>query len=205
MTITVALDVDGVICPVLDPRDSLRHERETGWSFTALPAVMFGSVVAKPIVQTLFDLGVASAGSEGGSEGAVARSSSAGIEVLWHTSWWVDAPESLAPALGLTHLSGSEEKLFATKDEFLGKAPTSSSTWWKLAAVQRWLDEHPISASDHHDLLIWIDDDINDAVRSGEISTQLQRDPRLAMISPSIHIGINPAELALLRQLTNLS
>lgn len=96
--------------------------------------------------------------------------------------------------------------MFASRAEYLEKPSTvSTSRWSKLAAVQRWLHEHPISAAGDHELLIWIDDDIGNSIRSGEIPAQLRSDPRLVMISPAIHTGINPDELALLRKLTRLS
>jgi hypothetical protein len=119
--ITVAIDVDGVICPLVDSLDPLRHERETGWAYTALPTVMFGSVIADPVVQTLFDLGGASAGGRDGSDGDAEGCDEVPMQVLWHTSWWLEAPESLAPALGLTHLAGGPERMFATDDEYHGR------------------------------------------------------------------------------------
>lgn len=202
--ITVALDVDGVVSPVVDPEDPLHHERQTGWSFTSLEGVMLGSVVGDPVIQTLFDLGCAGVVERGGSDGRDTAAAS-GIEVLWHTSWWREAPESLAPALGLSALSGGIEKMFATEDEYLGKShATWSSNWWKLAVVERWLREHPITPAGEHDLLIWVDDEIDKAVRSGEIPPQLLGDPRLVTISPALHVGLNADELALLRSLTLL-
>ena len=51
---------------------------------------------------------------------------------------------------------------------------------------------------------MWLDDDIAYSISKGEIGDELQRDPRLVMISPDTHIGIEPGELALLRSLTRL-
>jgi len=200
--VTVAIDVDGVLCPFVDPLDALRHERETGWKYSHLPRVKDGVTVADPLVQTLSELVVAGAEGQGGNEvrDQVPR------RVFWHSSWWLSAAELLAPALGLSGMSGGVERMFATEAELLGKPSSiTSARWWKLAAIERWLHEHSITSAGEHELLIWIDDDINDAIASGEISTELQNDPRLVMISPGIHIGINPEELALLRGLTGLA
>lgn len=200
--VTVAIDVDGVVCPFVDPLDPRHHERETGWAYTSYSRGSLEAIAADPLVQTLFELGDSGGGNRGGaSEGAPAA-----VAVLWHTSRWLDASERLAPSLGLPGLSGGAERMFATKDEFLGLTGAAKpSRWWKLVAIERWLHEHPVGAAGEHELLVWIDDDIADAVRSGEIPAELQNDPRLVMISPAIHTGMNPRELALLRLLTGLS
>lgn len=155
---------------------------------------MSKALVAEPIAQALLQLSSPRAGDE-----PIAT-------VLWHTSWWLNAPEELAPALGLPGMTGGLERMFATEDEYLGrvKETWADSRWWKLRAVERWLDEHQVDDTGEHELLIWIDDDIAYAIEKGEIGEDLQRDPRLVMISPDTHIGIEPGELALLRALTGL-
>lgn len=187
--VTVAIDVDGVVSPFVDPLDPQRHERVTGWSFRSLPRrVMSRALVAEPIIQTLCEL-------TGGEKGR-----RDGVTVRWHTSWHLEASEVLAPALGLLGMTGGTEQLFATEEVWRA----TTDRWWKLEAVKHWLHEHPVAADGSHELLVWIDDDINDALASGEIGDDLVGDPRLVMISPGIHTGINPAELAQLRSLAAL-
>jgi len=191
--ITVAIDVDGVVSPMVDPRDPLFHEVETGQAFRTLPA-MLDAVVAEPIVQLLLEL-------SGGESGDEAPQRDLAAEVLWHTSWWLKAPEALAPALGLPGLTGGIERMFATRDEMLGRTGRPASEWWKLTAVERWLREHPV-VDGRHELLVWIDDDLDSAITRGEISADLVDDPRLVMISPPLRAGMGPGELTLLRSLT---
>lgn len=190
-SVTVALDVDGVVCPVVHPDDVAKVEARTGWAYPALPHPVDRLVTAEPVRRTLVELEAASRGERSGSEeGPV-------LSLKWHTSWWRDAEALLAPALGLTSLA--QNAMFATDAEH-DDGYSSLGHWWKLTAVHRWLDEH----QDGDDLLVWVDDDIDYAIRSGEISAALVNHPRLAMISPATHRGINHLELARLRELTGL-
>lgn len=184
-SITVALDVDGVLLPLVDSDDASRHERETGWSFTQLEGQLPLTVAAAEVLSTIRQL--------------VSEEAPIPTTVLWHTSWRYEASRSLAPTLDLPGLTGGEETQFATTLEY-----RNSSNWWKLAAVERWLREHPVQPDGTFDRLIWIDDDAADSIRSGEISRSLLEDDRLVIITPSIHNGIEPGELALLRRLTGL-
>lgn len=189
--LTVALDVDGVVCPVMHPDDLQKVEARTGWGHAVLPHPVDRFVIADPVWRTLVELDAACAVSGAGAvEGTE-------LSVLWHTSWWREAEEVLAPALGLASLS--KNAMFATDEEHDG-GHSSLGHWWKLVAVKRWLDEH--RGTD--DLLIWVDDDIDHAVKSGEIDEALISDPHLALISPTTYRGLNAAELARLRALTGL-
>ena len=115
--VTVATDVDGVVSPLVDSRDPLRHERVTGWPFRTLPRqVMARALVAEPVIQTLLEL----------TEGPTGKRD--GVTVRWHTSWHLEAPEVLAPALGIAGLTGGAERLFAS--EAVWRATTDR--WWKL-------------------------------------------------------------------------
>ncbi|ROR76105.1 hypothetical protein SAMN06295974_3747 [Plantibacter flavus] len=195
--VTVALDVDGVLCPMVDPDDPHLHERETGWEYSS-PAGLPSCVIATPVVQTLLELGGEGVGHA--SRGRRAKASS-NVEVLWHSSWRLEASQGLAPALGAGHLTGGADRMFATVHEYRDRG----ATWWKLVAIERWLQKNPATQAGPNPLLIWIDDDINAAVRSGEIAPELLRDPRVALISPATNIGINAVELALLRSLAGLA
>lgn len=196
--VTVAIDIDGVLAPLVDwERDPKLHEIATGWPFRSLQEVMLRTVVAEPVVQTLLELD---------APGACSAADAPSVRVLWHSSWWLQAAEELAPALGLAHLTGGLETMFATEDEYLGRSTGAwaDDSWWKLRAVQRWLRDHPVDADGSHELLIWIDDDIAYSLEKGEISEGLTSDPRLVMVSPNTRTGIEPGELALLRALTRL-
>lgn len=143
------------------------------------------------------------------------------MRVLWHTPWWTDAAERIGPVLGLTHLSNPATSMFATWPEFTGdptvhRPQTATEPPcrppWKLNAIERWLAEHPatVSADPHtgttttHELLIWIDAHLHGDIDVGFLSHQLLNDPRLILISPDAHTGINAAQLTQLRALTAL-
>lgn len=97
--------------------------------------------------------------------------------IKWHTSWRENAPKILGPDLNLPDWPVFEDN----------GAWKNSSGWWKL---------DPISALvKSGEKVIWVDDDINDAVVSGEISTSLIESPGLHIISPDVHVGLTKADL----------
>ncbi|WP_181273571.1 HAD domain-containing protein [Brevibacterium oceani] len=113
----------------------------------------------------------------------------AGAEVLWHTTWRSPYTDDLERTLSLPRFGH-----LASEDEFLRPDPPRS--WWKLAAVERWLRDAPDDAR-----LVWIDDDIDDAIVAGEVAGQTLRDPRLRIISPDSGAGLTAVEIDLVSSL----
>lgn len=108
-----------------------------------------------------------------------------GASVAWHSTWRGAYTDELARVLSLEGIS-----TFASDEEFLH--PTPEHSWWKLAAVDRWLRQRP---ADSDERLIWIDDDINDAIVAGEIAGEILADRRLQIISPDLSTGLTEVEI----------
>lgn len=111
-----------------------------------------------------------------------------GAQVTWHSTWRSPYTDELADALNLPAFEH-----FASEEEFLFE--DGSNTWWKLRAIQRWLRERPAGAQ-----LIWIDDDIKEAVDQGEIDQQTLADPRLTIVSPELDRGLSAAWIRLIAE-----
>lgn len=168
-TLTVAIDIDGVVAPVTTP--DVLAELPVGvapWASTDYVEldVMFGTLVAAPVRDLLIEFDQHPA-----------------VLPMWHSSWRENATDELAPALGV----GETWQQFATQDEY-----RHATIWWKLAAVQRWLLKHRDQPDAH---LLWLDDDVADSIRSGEVSPALVQHPQLTMIAPEFRHGLTPAHL----------
>lgn len=166
MSVTIALDVDGVVSPVTPVSNNrpAMSEHDLGCSYTYLPDIMTGALVSDDVVATLQRL-----------------HQKPEVTITWHTSWWDSASEDLAPALNLPSFS-----MFATDEEYAD----SSGKWWKLAAVERWLRQ-----ARPNETLIWIDDDIAEAKSLRDIPDWVLSDPRLITVSPSIRRGLTTGDL----------
>jgi len=116
---------------------------------------------------------------------ALKRWHALGARVLWHSTWREPYTDELATTLTLPGFG-----TFASEEEFL--LEDDSNTWWKLRAVQRWLREAP---QDNSALLVWIDDDIADAIEQGEIDRATLEDPRLVVVSPTTQAGLTISEI----------
>lgn len=106
-----------------------------------------------------------------------------GARVMWHSTWRPPYTDELAEMLNLPSF-----EVFASDEEFL--RPTPPERWWKLAAVERWLRE-----STSEDRLIWIDDDIDYGISTGEITPSILEDPRLTILSPDTEIGLSQEQI----------
>lgn len=104
----------------------------------------------------------------------------AGASIEWHTSWDDRAQSGLGPEVELPDL-----ELFADRSGL----PTDG--WWKAAAVANWLE----ATEGTDERLIWIDDDISEAVFAGEIPSSIIHHPRVSMVSPHSYWGLSPADL----------
>ena len=115
-----------------------------------------------------------------------------GAVVSWHSTWRPPYTDDLARTVYLPDFP-----VFATEDEFLCPEPDERA-WWKLSAIKRWLRDHPDAQTAQ---LIWIDDDIDDAIREGEISPELLDDPRLKIISPTPDTGLTAENITTVTEL----
>ena len=103
-----------------------------------------------------------------------------GVEVVWLTTWELDAPRLIAPALGLTG---------GRTWEVLHEAGRLAEPWWKLAVV---LDHLPADAQ-----AIWLDDDLR---RYPEVQAWLRTTgDRVHWIAPRLDTGLTRAHLEQLR------
>lgn len=104
-----------------------------------------------------------------------------GVNVQWHTSWREMANECLAPELGFAPLdSFTDDETFRNKQG-----------WWKLEAVKKWIADTEGTSK----RLLWIDDDIADAVYSGEVTPDVLHHPRVSIVSPRAYWGLSPHDL----------
>lgn len=169
-SLTIAIDIDGVVAPVGTPEVLAElHAGGAAWAakeYLHFEKVMFGTLVAAPVRDLLREFDQHPA-----------------VHPMWHSSWRENATEELAPALGV----GETWPQFATQDEY-----RHAAIWWKLQAVQRWLLEHADQPGAH---LLWLDDDVADSIRSGEVSRALVQHPQLTIITPGVHYGLTPAHL----------
>jgi hypothetical protein len=69
---------------------------------------------------------------------------------------------------------------------------SAGRTWWKRAALERWLDLHP-----EVDSLVWCDDHLASPVRRASVTRRLElRDVQSLLIAPKTTVGLTPDEIA---------
>ena len=97
--------------------------------------------------------------------------------IHWHTSWRTRAPKILAPDFKLP-----EWPLLNDNGAY-----HSSKGWWKLDTIEATISEgHRV---------IWLDDDVSDAVNSGEIGLELTSNKNLHIVSPDVMVGLTQTDL----------
>lgn len=108
----IALDVDGVVCPLVDPMAGMPTVwPKPAWTQTT-DGETHGVAAATPVLAFFTRL------HEAGR-----------ADIAWHTSWRDRAPRHLAPALGLPAWP-----VLATQEEYI-----SATGWWKTRAIERML------------------------------------------------------------------
>lgn len=106
-----------------------------------------------------------------------------GLGVYWLTTWCHEAPNFLAPALGI---DGADWPVVGF-EHWQRARPRS---WWKLAAIQEHLDGFDGG-------VVWIDDDHGyDPAAKAWLAGQ----PQIAAIAPSSVVGITRAEAELIER-----
>lgn len=127
MNATIYLDVDGVINAI---RNGTPSQKRTGFKdFRRVTVRNYQIQYAQELVDWL--------------NTTAARP---GVTIVWLTTWEEQAPQELAPALGIH--GQSWEVLTGDQHAWQGR------NWWKLGAIRDHVGEH------QPDLAIWIDDDI---------------------------------------------
>lgn len=102
-------------------------------------------------------------------------------EVLWHTTWGVDAAKLIAPALGLDAFEVAD-LVSRTKVR-----PRGWDGWWKLQAG--------LDVVDSGRRLIWTDDDLFWERRTVEIQLLADRTKDVLLVHPDTAVGLTPEHL----------
>jgi hypothetical protein len=109
-----------------------------------------------------------------------------GVQCWWLTSW------SAEMRAGMTGFPGAGWPVIAEPDTFAAH----DRGWWKLTAVEAWLDQHPEIGS-----VAWCDDHIR-----GGRPTAIRRRlnalgmPEALLIAPNTAVGLTPADLGKLER-----
>lgn len=164
-TRVVIVDVDGVVSAVHPQPGALPwgDEHEVG--------NVFGPVLTSPTLRMRLD--------------AVNRLPD--VSCWWLTSWSIEMRASMAGFPGAAWPVIAEPDLRA--DSVL--ANSGRSAWWKLAAVETWLDEHP-----HVRDVAWCDDHLRGgrpaAVRRRFAARGLKAP---LLLAPATDVGLGPADV----------
>jgi HAD domain in Swiss Army Knife RNA repair proteins len=102
-------------------------------------------------------------------------------DVVWLTTWERRANEEIGTIFGWPELPYLERR----PEYDIGGWLTG---WWKSMAAQDWVETHPGVP------FAWIDDDLADAHRNGELTwmSKLPADTRYYTLSPVASYGISP-------------
>lgn len=136
----------------------------TAWGDDVLAGHVFGPVVVSPELCARLD--------------ALARN--ADTSCWWLTSWTVPMRESMHPFPGRHWPDVADVSTFES----------ASPAWWKLRALESWLDQHSELAA-----LAWCDDHL----RGGRLAQTRRALARRAvqglLLSPQTSVGLTPAHL----------
>lgn len=173
--VVVAIDIDGVVSPVMLPEDlpALR-ERTPGLHWEARADESGESLVAREVLDLLADLGAAEH-----------------VDARWNSSWWTSST-AWNDAAGTAHWP-----MLASEDEYLGRrddplAPVD----WKLMPVLRHV------ASDDPRRLVFVDDEMEFSLsRTNERDRRLiLSDRRVVLVETRTETGLLPHQIRRLRE-----
>jgi hypothetical protein len=141
------------------------HPQELTWGDEVQAGVVFGPVQVSPsLCRRLERLGAMPF-----------------VAPAWLTSWNAEMRRGMEPWFG--------------KDwPEVGSAiqVRSGRVWWKRAALERWLDEHP-----YIDAVVWCDDHLESPVRRASITSRLElRGVDSLLIAPKTAVGLTPKQVA---------
>lgn len=138
---------------------------QTAWGDDVVAGHLFGPVVVSPTMCQLLD--------------RLARNPAAAC--WWLTSWSVEMRARLHPFPGRTW------PVIADMTDSIG----SSRTWWKLQALESWLDEHPEIRA-----LAWCDDDLRGGRHAAARRRFTPRGVESLLLTPKVEVGLTPTHLA---------
>lgn len=160
-TRVVIVDVDGVVSAV-NPQPGV-----VPWGDERVVGNVFGPVLVSPTLRERLD----------------SLNQLSDVTCWWLTSW---SSEMRASMVGLP---GVEWPVIAEPDLSLGTG--SRARWWKLAAVETWLDEHPEVRD-----VAWCDDHLRGG-RPGAVRRRFAgrglKPPLL--LAPATGVGLSPADV----------
>lgn len=100
-----------------------------------------------------------------------------GVTIKWHTTWGTMA-DSLSEELDLPQFEQFSQR-------------TADAGWWKLTAIEKWV----VATEGTDERLLWLDDDIQDAVITAGVSRDVLHNPRVSILSPNVYWGLSPRDL----------
>ncbi|MGB3763756.1 MAG: hypothetical protein WA966_11075 [Ornithinimicrobium sp.] len=143
----------------------------TAWTDDVETGDVFGPVVVSPsLVRHLDGLGEVP-----------------GVTCLWMTDWTPEMRQRMRtfPGRDWPHLERSD-------------SPTASQSWWKFAALHRWLTETTSSTpqDERFGSLAWLDDDLSPGTFRAACKRLLQPlIPDILLVPPSSATGLTPSEM----------
>lgn len=103
-----------------------------------------------------------------------------GVQARWLTSWSKEMRDAMQPFPGRTWPT--------IADEDAG----SGRRWWKLTALEAWLEEHPEVTS-----ACWLDDHLRSPARAASVRRRLAlRQVDVLVVAPDTQVGLTPGDLA---------
>lgn len=137
----------------------------TGWGDEVTAGTVFGPVLVSPALCGRLD----------------AIADRPGVQCMWLTSWSREMRAAMQPFPGQTWPTIADER-----------SVSSGQRWWKLVALEAWLEEHPEVAS-----VCWLDDHLRNPSRAASIRRRLSLSSvGVLLVSPRTQVGLTPADLA---------
>lgn len=160
-TVAVVVDVDGVVSAVKPSPGSLP------WGDEVEVGQVFGPVLLSPTLCARLD----------------ALDNLPGVTCWWLTSWTSQMRRNMQLFPGARWQSVAEPDSLP--------AAAAGRDWWKLTAVERWLDLHPEIRK-----LAWCDDDLRGG-RPAAVRRRLSNRGLLPplLIAPPVAVGLTPADV----------
>ena len=153
---TLYLDVDGVLCPF----STGYPVQNTGWSdWRTVQVGPYSMIYATELVDCLNSF-----------------SNTPDVEIVWTTDWLSEAPELLAPAIGLHGENWAVLEASASRMEDI-------YPWWKMEEIEKHYFNTDVEEA------VWIDDNINYAPKISE--WKLRMGSKLHTINPNKNHGIS--------------
>jgi hypothetical protein len=141
----------------------------TPWNDDVVAGHVFGPVTVSPTLCTRLD----------------ALAATPGVSCWWLTSWTTQMRQSMHP------FPGPHWPVVADGPQ----AAATDDGWWKLQALESWLNSHPEVAS-----VAWCDDHLRSDHRAAAQRSLAARGVRSLLISPRTNAGLTPAHLRRLEE-----